>query len=363
MKKCLLTSCAFSMLLGGSALAVHAAGPATETPAESTTPVTGPAEAPRLPFATPLKWKASGVLVAPKPDETHPAVSVKDPTVVFFGNKWHIYATTALRGGWSMVYLNFPEWSKAPDADLYYIDNNPNLRGYHCAPHIFYFTPHKKWYLIFQSQPPQYTTTDDLSKPESWPRPQNFFDRRPRSAPRLWIDYHIICDDTHAYLFFTGDDGRFYRSRTKIDDFPKGMSDPEIAIRGRRDSLFEGSITYKIKGTDTYLTLIEALSPARYYRAWTSNDLNGEWTPVPGADSWQTPFAGINNVTFEGGVEPWTRDISHGEMLRDGHDEKMILDPNNLKFLFQGRDPAINRPYNQLPYRLGLLTLDHAEGS
>jgi hypothetical protein len=50
-------------------------------------------------------------------------------------------------------------------------------------------------------------------------------------------------------------------------------------------------------------------------------------------------------------------------MLRDGHDEKMILDPNNLKFLFQGRDPAINRPYNQLPYRLGLLTLDDAEGS
>jgi hypothetical protein len=360
MKKHMLTCFAVSMLLACSAPAVRAAGPATETRAVSTAPATVPAEAPKLPFATPLKWKSSGVLVAPKPDQRHPAVSVKDPTVVFFGDKWHIYATTAMGGSWSMVYLNFPEWSKAPDADLYYIDNNPNLRGYHCAPHIFYFTPHKKWYLIFQSQPPQYTTTDDLSKPESWPQPQNFFGRQPRNGPRLWIDFHIICDDTHAYLFFTGDDGRFYRSRTKIEDFPKGMSDPEIAIRGRREDLFEGSVTYKIKGTNTYLTLIEALSPARYYRAWTSDRLDGKWTPMPGADSWQTPFAGINNVTFEDGVEPWTRDISHGEMLRDGYDEKMILDPSNLKFLFQGRDPAINRPYNQLPYRLGLLTSDRS---
>ena len=56
------------------------------------------------------------------------------------------------------------------------------------------------------------------------------------------------------------------------------------------------------------------------------------------------------------GVAPWTRDISHGELLRDGYDETMILDLNNLRFLFQGRDPAINTRYHLLPYRLGLLT-------
>ncbi|MEN6333888.1 MAG: non-reducing end alpha-L-arabinofuranosidase family hydrolase, partial [Phycisphaerales bacterium] len=224
-----------------------------------------------------------------------------------------------------------------------------------------YFRPHKKWYLVFQSQQPQYCTTDDISRPETWTRPQNFFERLPASAPRLPIDYHVIADDTHVYLFFTGDNGCFYRSRTRIEDFPKGMSDPEIAIQDSRNNLFEASITYRIKGTNTYLTLIEALSPARYYRAWTSDRLDGTWTPVPDADTWQKPFAGINNVTFEDGVMPWTRDISHGEMIRDGYDETMTLDPNNLQLLFQGRDPASGGRYELLPYQLGLLKRDRSE--
>ena len=176
--------------------------------------------------------------------------------------------------------------------------------------------------------------------------------------PRLPIDYWVICDDTHAYLFFTGDNGRLYRSRTKIEDFPRGMSDPEIAIEETRETLFEGSMTYKIKGTDKYLTLVEGLGPSRYYRAYTADRLDGEWTPVPDADTYEDPFAGINNVRFEKGVEPWTRDISHGELIRDGYDETLTIDPKNLQMLYQGRDPASGGPYHALPYRLGLLKLD-----
>ena len=342
-----------------SVLLLHFAA-VTSTSAETATTDAVSTEAPKPPIATPLKWKSSGVLVSPISDESHTIVSVKDPTVVHYDGLWHIYATaysTSART-WSMVYLNFKEWSDAPKARLTYIDVNPSLKGYHCAPHLFYFTPHKKWYLIFQSQQPQYCTTDDITKPETWTAPRNFFERMPRSTPRLPIDYHIICDDTHGYLFFTGDDGRFYRSRTRIEDFPNGMSAPEIAIEDHRNNLFEGSMTYKIKGTNTYLTMIEALSPARYYRAWISDDLGGEWTPLADADSWETPFAGINNVTFEDGVEPWTRDISHGELLRDNYDQTPTIDPENLRFLFQGRAPDSGGPYQLLPYRLGLLTLE-----
>jgi hypothetical protein len=340
-----------TILMYGIALISTAA--AAETATDST-------DVPQLPFATPLQWTSSDILIRPISDETHEIVSVKDPTIVRYNDLWHIYATTysTSAGTWSMVYLNFKDWADAPKAKLTYIDINPNLRGYHCAPNLFYFRPHKKWYLVFQSQQPQYCTTDDITNIKSWTAPQNFFERLPESTPRLPIDYHVICDDTHAYLFFTGDNGRFYRCRTKIEDFPKGMSDPEIAIQDSRNNLFEASITYKIKGTNTYLTLIEALSPARYYRAWTSDSLDGEWTPVPDADTWQKPFAGINNVTFEEGVTPWTRDISHGEMIRDGYDETMTIDPNNLQLLYQGRDPAVNTKYSLLPYRLGLLSLD-----
>lgn len=346
-------------LLSGGILSASGGEPVSQPAATATVG----ADAPKLPFETPLRWKSTGALVKPVSDANHTIVSVKDPTVVRYNDLWHIYATvysTSART-WNMVYLNFKDWSNAPNARLYFLDQNPNLRGYHCAPSLFYFRPHKKWYLVFQSQQPQYCTTDDISKPQTWTRPQNFFEGRPAGLPRLPIDYHIIADDTHAYLFFTGDDGRFYRSRTRIEDFPKGMSDPEIAIKDRRDNLFEASITYRIKGTNTYLTLIEALSPARYYRAWTSDRLDGTWTPVPNADSWQTPFAGINNIAFEDGVTPWTRDISHGEMIRDGYDETMTLDPNNLQLLFQGRDPASGGRYELLPYQLGLLTLDRSD--
>jgi hypothetical protein len=356
-----LASLAVSLWLADSAAAILAAEPVTQT--QPSASATAPAATAKLPFATPLRWKSTGVLVKPVSDPNHTIVSVKDPTIVRYNDLWHIYATaysTSART-WTMVYLNFKDWSDAPSAELTFIDVNPHFtpNRYNCAPHLFYFTPHKKWYLVFQAQPPQYCTTEDISKPQTWTAPQNFFDRQVR-LPRLPIDYHVICDDTHAYLFFTGDDGNFYRSRTRIEDFPQGMSDPEIAIKDRRDSLFEASITYKIKGTNTYLTVIEALSPARYYRAWTSDRLDGPWTPVPGADSWQTPFAGINNVTFEDGVTPWTRDISHGELIRDGYDERMILDPSNLQLLYQGRDPASGGRYELLPYQLGLLRLDRS---
>lgn len=349
-----------SMLILGCALFTGTTAQRAQAQAAATD--SSSVDATARPIATPLKWTSSGVLVAPVSDDSHTIVSVKDPTVVQYNGLWHIYATVFSTSAktWSMVYLNFKDWTDAPQAKLVHIDVNPSLKGYHCAPHLFYFTPHQKWYLVFQSQQPQYCTTDDISKPETWTAPQNFFERMPAGTPRLPIDYHVICDATHAYLFFTGDNGRFYRCRTKIEDFPRGFSAPEIAIQDSRDNLFEGSMTYKIQGTNTYLTMIEALSPARYYRAWTSTDLNGEWTPLKDADSWESPFAGINNVEFAEGVEPWTRDISHGELLRTNYGETPTIDPTNLQFLFQGRDPKSGGDYGLLPYRLGLLTLDRA---
>ena len=79
---------------------------------------------------------------------------------------------------------------------------------------------------------------------------------------------------------------------------------------------------------------------------------------MPEADTYEKPFAGINNVTFEEGVEPWTRDISHGELIRDGYDETLTIDPKNLQMLYQGRDPTSVGPYHSLPYQLGLLNQD-----
>ena len=38
-------------------------------------------------------------------------------------------------------------------------------------------------------------------------------------------------------------------------------------------------------------------------------------------------------------------------------EERMLVDPKGLRFLFQGRDPKSDGwAYHKLPYRLGLLT-------
>ena len=323
----------------------------------------------------PLKWVSTAPLVVPQHDDTHFLFSIKDPTVAFIDGKWEVYATANMimgpqaapliqpgaarpaRGGtWNMVHLSFADWKDAPKAKLFYMDN-AGFTGYKCAPELFYFAPQKKWYYTFQTQAPAFSTSETPADPTSWTKPENFFpaDLYRQYMPRLPIDYHFIGDGEHMYMFFTGDDGNFYRSRTTYAEFPQGFSKPVVAMRGTRDTVFEASITYRIKGTNKYLTLVEALGN-RYYRAYVADRLDGEWYPIAGFDTMEKPFAGKANVTFEPGVEPWSVQVSHGELVRDGNDERMILDPDNLVFLYQGISEADNKgDYGALNYRLGLL--------
>jgi endo-1,4-beta-xylanase len=312
---------------------------------------------------TSFKWTSTGPLIAPIQDPTHPIVSVKDPSVVYYGGLWHVFATTAnTSGNWSMIYLNFADWSQAASAPLYYLDNNPGLTGYHAAPQVFYFAPQQKWYLVFQSGQPQFSKNDDITKPENWTAPTNFFASEPpgvvaHKGSGDWLDFFVICDDARCHLFFADDNGEFFRSDTDIASFPNGFGDAVVAIQGTKNTLFEGDAVYHIKGTQSYLALIEAFGPTgnRYYRSFVAPALDAAWVPL--ADSWDNPFAGKTNVTFDGGTA-WTNDISHGEMIRDGYDQTLEIDPAHLQLLYQGVDPSkTNVDYSQLPYHIGLLTL------
>ena len=308
----------------------------------------------------PIKWKSTGPLVVPVNDATHTLHSIKDPTISFIDGKWEIYATAHMnspqsRNTFNMIHVSFADWKDAPNAKLFYMDTIPNFTGYKCAPEMFYFTPQKKWYFTFQTQPAVYCTSDTPGDPNSWTRPQPFF-QQGQPMPRLPIDFHFIGDGEDMYMFFTGDDGNFYRSRTTYADFPKGFSNPVVAMRGTAQTVFEAGFTYKIKGVDKYLTCVEAQGAGRYYRAYVADKLDGEWYPVQGFDTVQHPFAGKANISFEEGVTPWSGQVSHGEMIREVNDERMILDPNNLMFLYQGIGDAENRgDYGALPYKLGLL--------
>lgn len=314
-------------------------------------------------ISTSYSWTSTGPLISAIADSTHPIVSVKDPTVVYYNGQWNVYATTAdTSGNWNMVYLNFTDWSQAAAATPYYMDATTGFSGYHCAPELFYFQPQNKWYLIYQSGPPQYSTTDDPTKPATWTAPQSFFSSQPSTVSN-WIDFWVICDSSNCYLFFSGDNGNYYRSQTTLADFPSGFSTPQIIMQDTNNiyNLYEGSNVYSVKGTGQYLALIEALggsSGQRFFRAFVTDHLDGDWTPLSSASSWATPFIGENNVTFDSGVTAWTTSFSHGEMIRDGYDQTLEIDPSNLQFLYQGADPSAysSDSYSQIPWQLGLVT-------
>lgn len=310
---------------------------------------------------TAFQWLSTEPLVSPIANEAHPILSVKDPSVVYYGDRWHVFATTADENAqWSMVYVTFRDWSQAAKSTQYYLNDYPNLTGYHAAPQVLFFGPQNKWYLIFQSPQPQYSTTDDISRPETWTRPVNFFGAEPQivrdnKGSGGWLDFWLICDDVNCHLFFTDDNGHLYRSQTALGDFPAGFAEPVIALEATREALFEGGATYRVAGTGKYLTLVEAFGPqgGRYYRSFTADTLDGEWLPL--ADSWTNPFASMNNVTFESGTA-WTEEVSHGELVRSGYDQTLTVSLADACLLYQGMDPTHSGvEYFRRPYRLALL--------
>ena len=149
-----------------------------------------------------------------------------------------------------------------------------------------------------------------------------------------------------------------WREETRLEDFPGGWSEAKLAIQG---DIFEASHTYKLKGLDKYLTLVEAQGGRgwRYYKAYLADRLDGEWKPL--AATKEQTFASMANTRPAG--KRWTESISHGELLRAGVDQHLEVDPANLRFLFQGvNDEArAGKPYGQIPWRLGILERD-AEG-
>jgi hypothetical protein len=306
-----------------------------------------------------FRWSSSGVLISPKSDATHNIAGIKDPTVVYSGGKYHVFASTANAAGYNLVYLNFSDWSQAGSATQYYLDKSAIGTGYRAAPQVFYFAPQGKWYLVYQNGNAAYSTNSDIGNPNGWSAPKNFYGAMPDIIKQnigngYWVDMWVICDHVTCYLFSSDDNGHLYRSQTRLGDFPNGFGNTQIALSDpNRFAVFEASNVYKVEGTDQYLLLVEAIGAhGRYFRSWTSTDIAGTWTPL--ADTEDNPFAGFNNVTFTG--TPWTTSISHGEMIRHGFDQRLTIDPHHLQYLYQGVDPTVNTDYSQLPWRLGLLT-------
>jgi len=308
----------------------------------------------RAPFA----WDLSAPVLSPLQRPPEHCYSVKDPTVVYHGGRWHLFCS--IRGrlrSHQIEYVSFERWEEAKKAPRHLLRCRD---GYFCAPQVFYFRPHKKWYLVYQvGEPsrklrlqPAYSTTDDITDPASWSPAKLLFPDADPQGVRRWIDFWVICDQKRAYLFFTSLNGRMWRMWTPIEKFPHGFDHCELALRA---DIFEAGHIYRLRGQERYLAVVEAQGRGgrRYYKAYLADRLDGRWQPL--ADTWERPFAGETNVRQAD--PPWADNISHGELIRAGFDETLAVDPANLQFLIQGvtQRRKAGKKYGEIPWQLGLL--------
>ena len=317
-----------------------------QAPASSSSSSSSSAPPQTCELKAPLRWTSTAPLISPKNSNWK---SIKDPSVVKYNGTYHVYATyydTAYKS----MYTSFTDWNSAQAAP--HISMNGTTVGNAVAPQVFYFRPHNKWYLITQWAG-AYSTTDDISRP-NWTAKRKLLQGEPSGS----LDFWVICNDTHCYLYFSRDDGVLYMSKTTIGNFPN-FSGYTVVMRDHRGNgnqyLFEAPNVYKLDGQNKYLLLVEAWpSGPRMFRSWTSTSLDGPWTPL--ADTDANPFAGNSNVEWPTGK--WANGISHGELIRSGYDERLTVDPCNLEFLYQGEaGPSPDGNYNTIPYKLGLLRL------
>jgi hypothetical protein len=303
-----------------------------------------------------FSWKVGPPLVQPADRPNDPCYSVKDPTFVRYKDRWHLFCTIrSQKRSHQIEYLTFSDWGKASQAKRQVLTLND---GYFCAPQVFYFSPQRRWYLIYQvidpsrkpELQPAYSTTDDIADPGSWTKPTLLLEKHPENVT-MWIDFWVICDEMRAHLFFTSLDGRMWRSDTRLADFPRGWTKPTIVLQ---EDIFEASHTYRLKGMCKFLTIIEAQADGRrYYKAYLADRLDGKWSPL--AATKEKPFAGPVNVRDSG--THWTDSFSHGELIRQGYDQTLEVDSADLRMVFQGvTDEAMRgKPYGQIPWKLGML--------
>ena len=298
-----------------------------------------------------IHWRAEGILLEHGSAGTFDETAVKDPSIVCHEGRWHLFYTARSQGGYSIGCVGgdrLDALSSQPQHKLACLQGDAS--AYVAAPQVFYFTPQKKWYLVFQTDTakyqPVYSTNTDIDRPDGWTPPQPLVHK---TDPAKWIDFWVICDETTACLFFTRNHEAVWVMKTPIERFPGGFADPVAVF----SPVHEAVHVYKVQGRDEYHMVYEtrAEGDARRFGLARAARLSGPWQNVTDR------FAAGDQLDFAASGTHWTDEVSHGEMLRAGENQRLEYIPDHARMLIQGMPREEHRgDYPSLPWRLGVIT-------
>ena len=294
-------------------------------------------------------WLVGPPILTPGPKGTFDETAVKDPTIVFFEGNWYLFYTARGQNRYHIGYVTAPTLetlNKAPRTPL------KQLRGqtdpYAAAPQAFFFKPQNTWYLIYQTRDsnylPVYSTTKTIAQPKSWTPPKSLVEKDEKAK---WIDFWIICDETTAYFFYTRSHRDVYVQSTSLKDFPQGFSSSRKVFSG----IHEAVHIYKVKDKPEYHLIYELnIKGQRQFGLAAAKKLPGPWKKITDR------YAVGAQLKYPPNAKVWTEEVSHGELIRTGCDQRLEYNPNQTKFLIQGlRKKQHQGPYPQLPWSLGII--------
>jgi hypothetical protein len=282
-------------------------------------------------------WYVDDPFFLPKPTDNFDNISVKDPSIVYYGGKYHLFYTARNNTAFCIGYASAPTIDSLGKVQRRAIAiSNP-------APCVFYFKPKSLWYMICNGC--AYSTTSNISDPTSWSAPKSF------GVDGCW-DGWVICDSAYAHIYYTKDfNVQIFHRKTPIAQFPSGWGAETFAFTG-----FEAALVYKCKSDGKYYAIPENLQKwggsYRYFMLYTASSLDGPWTQI--SDAWASRYSPLS---FSG--TRCTDAVSHGELILSGYDQFMEIDDiNHTDFLIQGvmaTAIAAAPNYEMIPWKLGMI--------
>ena len=312
-----------------------------------------------------ITWKVDRPVFAASPKGNFDDASVKDPSIVFYNNKWHLfYSGLSQDRGLQIGYVNGDKLDGLMEGKRHMLEffNVENLAKKYAAPQVFFFEPHQKWYLVFQGYwndvQPLYSCNDNIEDPSRWTQPKLLM---PKFEQNSWVDFYVICDQEYAYLTYSRDYRSVYAVRTEIENFPEGFdTDHPIKLIDDPNIEFgEAAHIYRAQGTVEYHMIYESSdltnNRERRYSLYSANNIAGPWI-VKCAD-----YASKELLKRSRDNKGWPEEVSHGEMIRTNFSQCMEYDPVSVRFLMQGIVSSERGKhytpdqYWMLPWKLGIL--------